>query len=349
MFAGVLLALACSGPSNLGSGGGGGSDGSTELDVVIAHGSVDGGVACSDFAADKCAKFDACTQGIYNEVHYGALAECVSRETTACLGILAAPDNTATPAGFRQCGLDIMAGTCANFFDVTNTTPACTPQVGSRANGRGCVNDGQCTSTWCYARTGAVCGVCATRPPSGAPCVASVDCGGRGTLCSTAGTCAAVVTEGGSCDASHPCGFALSCVGSTATTSGTCESAGAAVGATCDGKRAKAPLCELDFGFYCPPATDKCAKVTLAMAGQMCGVIASTSDGGALPPLAICSGGSACEPGPGTTSVCVAAAADGAKCDTATGPPCLDPARCVSKVDASVSGTCAILDTTTCD
>jgi hypothetical protein len=117
----------------------------------------------------------------------------------------------------------------------------------------------------------------------------------------------------------------------------------------CDGTRATAPLCELDFGLYCPPATDECAKATLAMAGQMCGVIPSTSDGGAPPPLAICVGGAACEPGTGTTSACLAPAADGDTCDTTTGPPCLDPARCVSTVDASPSGTCAILETTTCD
>ncbi len=336
---GALVGLACSGPPNLGAG-----------EAGAGSGEEDGGLACSDFAAAKCAKFDACTQGVYTQLNFGTQAECQAREATACRGVLSAPDTTATPNGFEKCGKDITSGACADFFDVTNTTPACTPQAGPRANGRACVDSGQCQSAWCYAATGAVCGVCATRPAAGAPCAENVDCGGQGMLCSQAGTCAAVVALGGACDTGHPCGFALSCVGSTPSSSGTCQTAGAAVGDTCDPTRSTAPLCEHDFGLFCPSTGDRCVKSALVDAGQPCGVTPGMVLAGdaATPSMsALCAAGAACEPSSAPNGHCVAPVADGAECDMANGPPCLDPARCVSTSDASTSGTCSILDTTT--
>jgi hypothetical protein len=316
---------------------------------------LDGGTACSDFAAAKCAKFASCTNGVYVEVNYPSQAVCQSREESACLGVLAAPGNTATPAGFEQCGKDIANGACADFFDITNQTPACTPQAGPRANGQSCVNSGQCQSTWCYAPTGAQCGTCATRPAAGAACTADVDCGGNGMLCSVAKTCAAVVPGGGACGDSAPCAFGLSCVGAaTGQNNGKCETSGATIGAACDGKRVTAPLCNHDLGLFCPSATDTCAMSSFVDAGVTCGIkpgmVITGSDASTPSSLATCGGASACEPAAAASGTCVAAAADGAQCNTAVGPPCLDPARCVTMGDASANGICAILETTSaCD
>ncbi len=356
LLAGGVAALACSGPSNLGSGGTKpGTDGSTGGGGGGAGGqALDGGTACSDFAAAKCAKFDSCTQGIYTEVYYASQAQCRSREEESCLGVLAAPGNTATPAGFEQCGKDIANAACADFFDLTNQTPACTPRSGPRANGQSCVNNGQCQSTWCYVATTAACGVCATRPAPGAPCTSTVQCGGNGMLCSQADTCAEVVAGGGACGMGNPCGFGLSCVGSTATTSGICQTAGTTPGAACDDGRTTAPLCNHDDGLFCPSATDMCAQSSLVDAGAVCGIIPGMlipgMDASTPSKSALCGGGNSCEPPAAPSGRCLAAAADGAPCNTAIGPACLAPARCVGTNDAGAGGTCAILETTTaCD
>src|SRR5580698_9349591 len=134
---GVVLAIACSGPANLGqsdggtlgsggsgsggSGGGsgsGGSGGGGSGSGSGGHVEQDAGVACANFAAAKCAKFDACTQNNYVLVHYGDQATCIARESIACLGVLAAPGNTASANGFEQCGQDITNGACSDFFDL---------------------------------------------------------------------------------------------------------------------------------------------------------------------------------------------------------------------------------------
>jgi hypothetical protein len=298
MAFGMLLAIACSGPSNLGqvpsksSSGGGGSSGG------------DGGGGSSGGGSSR----DGSSGGI-------------------------------------------AAGSCSDFFDLTNTPPACTPNAGARANGSACVNNGQCQSTWCYAPATTACGTCATRPAVGATCAADVDCGGQGMLCSTANTCAMIVAMGGTCDNSHPCGFALSCVSPTVTQSGTCQAAGATVGAACDGSKMMAPLCEHDFGLFCPSATEMCAQASLVGTSQACGVMPGVkTDAGVGPSsMATCNGGGACEPSTVTKGACTAPASDGAACDNVLGPPCLAPARCVTTSDASTAGTCAILEQTMCN
>ena len=50
-----------------------------------------------------------------------------------------------------------------------------------------------------------------------------------------------------------------------------------------------------------------------------------------------CANGGNCYTVSGT---CKAAAADGAACDTAAGPPCMTPARCVTS--GSTAGTCTV-------
>ena len=87
--------------------------------------------------------------------------------------------------------------------------------------------------------------------------------------------------------------------------------------------------------------TLKCAAQTYANASQPCG----GSGGGTVD--AVCNANGSCiNPGDGTPAVCVAAADEGNSCDTAMGPPCLGPTRCV--VSGGTSGTCMALNAMMC-
>jgi hypothetical protein len=94
------------------------------------------------------------------------------------------------------------------------------------------------------------------------------------------------------------------------------------VGMTCD------PVlkdCDTTQGLYCVTATKVCAQATFAGAGQPCGVVNGAYVG--------CAAGGHCKLGVGSLmGSCLAAAADGAACDSVAGPTCLAPAQCISSV-----------------
>jgi hypothetical protein len=139
----------------------------------------------------------------------------------------------------------------------------------------------------------------------------------------------------------------------TAGTMGTCQKAGAAVGAACDGSRKTMASCDNDLGLVCIPtakgsAVGTCQKITLVADGATCGAIGSMPITG----FAECQAGGACIKGAdgGTTGICMAPAADGAACDSdpTKGPPCLSPAKCLPTADGGTAGTCTVPDATKC-
>ena len=88
--------------------------------------------------------------------------------------------------------------------------------------------------------------------------------------------------------------------------------------------------------------TLKCAAQSYANPTQDCGLAnMGTTD-------TLCNGGGACiSQGAGSPATCIGAVDAGSTCDTALGPPCLQPARCV--VTSGTSGTCMLLDATMCN
>ena len=305
--------------------------------------------ACNDYAAIICAKLDACTGGIDVAMNYPSTDECITREALACVASLQAPDNGGSPSGIERCGAAIAAGSCGDFFDHTNLPSPCVARPGPRPNDAPCAFNGQCASSWCWLAPNAACGLCSTRPDVGAPCLANADCGGQSLHCSSAlGACEPIVSPGSACDAQHLCPYEESCVTPDGGATGTCTVRGA-VGSACDGKLVGAPLCANDFGYFCPSATDVCALAVVAQPDESCGITAGVTVNGVKGPssMAICYGGSGCFPTTAAKGLCTPAAADGARCDTALGPPCLNPARCLITGDGGTQGTCQILGVAT--
>jgi hypothetical protein len=118
---------------------------------------------------------------------------------------------------------------------------------------------------------------------------------------------------------------------------------GSMPGATCDITLKTASACNRTFGLWCNTTSKTCTSITFVASGA-CG---EGTDGN----LTDCSGGGECF---GATfgmmpvmGSCTAPAADGAACDTANGPPCKAPARCVTAAGAT-AGTCTLADATKC-
>jgi hypothetical protein len=293
-----------------------------------------GAMACADVVKERCDLVDKCTGGVAITTNYGTAAVCNERGVLACLANFAAPGTGTTAATLEACAMT--SETCADFLD--NNPPAvCLPQPGGVAAGGACGASAQCQSAFCAVPKNAICGVCAAKPKAGDSC-ASVGCG-QGLTCTKASElCVVPAAAGGACGKDLPCGNGLSCIGASGMMMGQCLADATAMNAPCDAK--VGPDCEKNLGLYCSPLTKTCAAVTFADATQPCGVLA----GG----VAACKAGAQCLiPAGQKSGTCIAPAADGAKCDTVAGPPCLRLAECVVTV-GSTSGVCTQPDPTSC-
>jgi hypothetical protein len=169
----------------------------------------------------------------------------------------------------------------------------------------------------------------------------------------TVGTCTAFVGEGGSCVIGlAPCGAQLSCVGDdpASGTPGRCVPA-AELGEACDVFRKIAPTCDNNTGVACVQVTVNmttqfmCQPMQLVGPGMVCGATATTN--------VQCAGGGLCvKPKPtDNTGICVGVAADGEPCDRdpLRGPPCLQPAKCVSLDPDVTTGICTMPNAQLCN
>jgi len=280
--------------------------------------------ACTDYISAYCDQIDKCAP-FFLQLVYGDLATCKTRAVINCPKIFEANGTSVTPTKAAACAKDIKSVSCADLFG--GTPPAsCTPEPGKLADGNACGDDAQCVSTFC-SKLGQTCGVCGKPPAIGSPCKEDHDCG-RGVSCSDkkagTGTCRKTVPVGATCDTNNPCSLGNACV------AGKC-SAALAAGVACD---PAASACDLSHGLYCHPTDKVCKLVTIAKAGQTCGLNDATKD------ITLCAGAAECSSfsPPGT---CGAIAADGAACDDAKGPHCIPPAVCAG-------GQCKLPDPTAC-
>jgi hypothetical protein len=304
--------------------------------------------ACMDIAVARCTQRSMCsalpgaTGGGAGLVRtYGDMTTCTTREALACRNGLAAHGTGNSPAQVETCVAAFPTYSCQDFFD--NNPPSDCAVTGTVANAAACTFNGQCKSGYCQGTKNSMCGACADPPAAGADCSTST-CWHNQRCVAQGQTCEAVVSMNGACDATHPCDNGLACFGDTATATGTCEPAGTAVGTACGG--GTMPGCDNTLGLYCAGAAGAkaCAAITFADAGQPCGLM---SDGSRV----------ACRAGECFTATAVAGNNDMGTCkadvdapdacDTATGPHCLAPARCVVS-GGGTAGTCAVPVATAC-
>lgn len=356
-FARVLAALALV-LAACGSSTGKAPDAGARSDAPADGSGTSAQQACMDLAVAECNKRATCSDNFGISRVFGTPAVCEMRLAAECVASLAATGTAATPQSREACASDLATAdySCTDLFD-NSPTAACTPPMGSLANGMACGAAAQCASTWCAIGKDEVCGTCQPLPAVGASCTVDGDCG-RGLACAvpagmTSGTCAAYVAANGAClTGKNPCAAGLSCVGENvaAGTTGTCQPAGSTVGATCDSTRKTMPGCEAALGLACIPSgagmtTGTCQAIMLVGSNQTCGLIGTPTTA-----VAECSGGGLCVKAMSTsrTGTCVAPAADGAACDSVAGPPCLAPARCVPTTAGSTAGTCVVPNATMC-
>ncbi len=356
-LAGLLVALAACGGGNAATEGTGaaGSGGATGT----GGGGLTAAEACADSAKASCAKRDMCSSSMHPPPRCtAALAQwCEMRTAAVCVNNLAAKGTASTPAHTEQCSEDYATEACTSFEE---GLALCGPALaGSLANGIACGNNAQCSSTFCAVGSTEVCGTCQPLPTTGSVCQVGADCG-PGLACAivvgaAAGVCTGYVPSGGAClTGTTVCEAGASCVGDVPATMtmGTCMLQGSKIGDACDGSRKTLAVCSDLLGLACIPPTKgttvgTCQNVTYVTAGMPCGPVGSAPITG----VGECTAGALCVKAMGSaTGTCVAAAADGAACDSdvTKGPPCLSPARCVPSSAMSTAGTCKLLDATQC-
>jgi hypothetical protein len=294
--------------------------------------------ACTDVAQARCQKRATCSNNVSITRTYGDMPTCLEREKLSCENGLAAPDSGNSASRTEACAASYAGISCADFL-AGAASPECV-FVGSRPNGSPCAFNGQCQSSYCIGTRDARCGTCGAPPADGASCATSFCV--RGQICESAtNLCQTPGKAGDPCDAGHTCYSDLSCVGSTATTMGVCQTNAATVGAACD---THTP-CDGTVGLHCQSSSGMktCVATMYVGDGMPCGTVGGT--------FVSCGAAGSCYTstgiaGSGEAGTCKAAAADGAACDTVVGPPCLSPARCMTS--GGTSGTCAAPDAKVC-
>jgi hypothetical protein len=290
--------------------------------------------ACTDVANARCNKHQSCSQ-VFIAMQFGDLTTCVGREKQICLNAHGARGNAGSAEGTEKCAASIGDQTCADVLDNVQTD-ACAAASGAGADGSSCAFASQCKNKFCALPDDAQCGTCGSVPPPGSSCATS-NCA-PGLACpASSQTCTALAQNGASCGKSNPCASGLTCVGATPTANGSCVPSANTVGAPCDPLRRTGPGCDRNAGVGCDLATSKCVAVQIVGAGVPC-------DG----EVTFCGGGGTCFFATGSKiGTCVAPAADGAACDSAVGPGCLNPSKCI-RSGGGTSGTCVFPDASPC-
>jgi hypothetical protein len=309
--------------------------------------------ACADSAKARCMRNDACSNSTSNKSRYGDEMTCETRVAAQCIKNLGAPGTGATAASVETCGTTTSGESCDQYLG-NDPDDTCLPPAGTLAASAACAVSAQCQSTYCAVPAHSTCGVCATVPKAGDPCGTTGECGGRGGLRCVNQVCVIEGAANADCGDGAPCGPSLSCVGAKGATLGKCMAAVVAADSTCDPAHKTGPGCDNDLGLYCDPSTSKCVAYTFANDGQPCGEVAgglvACTAGTCILASAGDAGLDAGDGGDNTpkSGTCKALALEGSACDTANGPVCEGPAKCIITVDGGTTGTCMLVDPTTC-
>ncbi len=305
--------------------------------LALACSSTSPTQACTDLATAVCSKVSDCAPFVLTQ-GYGNVATCTSRTISTCESALALKDTADTPDFAEKCSKAYATLSCDNAFENNPATDCKRTESGKLATGAVCGTAGQCATNVCQVDPQTGCGTCIAAATSGGACKSATDCV-AGLVCASA-VCVAPVGVGQTCskvDPIIPCGYDLIC-----DTTNKCQTP-LAGGSACDTKN---PLCDGAKGFWCTPHGTRCTPILTAATGQPCGYNTTTGD------LTACSAAGLCTNIDKTTlmGTCLAPAADGAACDTGSGPLCQPPAVCTGNtVDGGgIVGTCTIHDPSTC-
>ena len=310
-------------------------------------GSITVAQACSDLAMARCNLRSACSlpQGVDGVgagvlEAYGDMPTCLAREALGCSSALAAPGTGDSPAAVEACLQKLSSYSCADFFD--DLPPTDCLRLGARPDGAPCTFDAQCQSGACAGTEIAVCGTCGAPAGDGEDCSATSCVRGDRCLAATS-TCATLASFGETCDDMHPCATGLSCAGgdAPAMTPSTCQIAGTRVGASCGGAR---PGCDETRALFCAGTGDDASCAQASAGGTACGQLPDGTRAGCV------AGACDTDTGPATGAdigTCKPFAPDGYACDTALGPGCVAPARCVT-YPGSTAGICTLPDAASC-
>ena len=303
--------------------------------------------ACQDLANAQCTKRLSCSNlqnaaGANIVRAFGSQANCVMQETLACINGLSAPKTGNSAALVEECAKAYSGYSCDDFFN-NNPPTVCAP-TGPGANGTACSFNAQCASGYCSGTTNALCGSCASVPVAGNPC-ASSNCGHGQSCVASTEQCQPVGAAGSSCTSETPCGNGLSCVGDDTATStpGTCMAQVDQLSAACGGTMAG---CNGTEGLFCAgtAGAKTCIAITYVGDGMPCGDVSATEHVECIAGGCYTATGSA---GSGETGTCRADVTDGSPCDTALGPACQTPARCIL-TGTGTSGSCTAPTGTSC-
>ncbi len=329
----IALVVACSPSTSVQS------DGATS-DTPHGDGatidSPSGMTACAQLAIARCMKLQTCSMSDLTR-RFGDVGTCETREALACEEVQNAPDSAETPADALACGMALQASSCTDFLGNVEP-PACAVPAGPGAGG--CSFSAQCQTTFCAIGALALCGQCRDVPQVGTGCAAS-GCGPN-LLCSEDNTCQVPGKQNAPCGRPVPCANGFSCVGATMdNTNGRCQPEIATLGGQCDFTKRNRAACNADLGLTCNLGNNQCVNLPHVAVGQPCGIVNNVDTS--------CTAGATCQiPTGKQTGKCVAPAADGAACDSANGPDCLFPSRCIPTAPPATAGTCKFLGSMAC-
>jgi hypothetical protein len=297
--------------------------------------------ACGDNASARCQKIATCSSELMTTT-YGDEGTCAAQLKLNCLNGMSAPSAGGTPQTTEACAQAFATWSCDDYLN-DNPPAACVQVKGTAATGQPCGFAGQCQTGFCAIVPGNACGTCAPVPQAGASCASLTTCG-QLSACQTTTTeqCATFAPAGASCGRGLPCGAGLYCVGSTATTTGSCEPAVEQVGASCDPLGKAGPGCDRLAGLTCNSVSRECATIVYAATGQACGTVNDQT--------ALCASAGTCAPAAGMDAsageTCSPTATNGAACDLVLGPFCRDPMRCIVSGEGGTQGTCQLQSAT---
>lgn len=261
--------------------------------------------ACTDDATARCALTDRCLH--HGSDAYGGYGACIARLRARCTSALAAPGSGSSVGSTEVCA-HALAGVSCDAFRSGDPSPACRAPAGALAEGTRCRFDTQCATAFCRVPQAAGCGACAKVTVEGDPCPDG-SCS-AGLVCGGDQVCRPFAAAGAPCDATRLCAPGFACAGGTTTLLGACARAVAAAGAACDASSVAAADCDPGAGLFCD--------------GGVCRAVADARPGGGCGRGIECAAGEAC-----FGMSCIADGADGAACDSSTGPGCLAPAVCL--------------------
>jgi hypothetical protein len=336
----------------------GGSSGSA-VDTTISQ-------TCMLDAQTFCEKRKTCWPDGLNDFRFqrdwgGSLDTCVEERKRSCLQDLERPMSGNTAARASSCAHALQTQSCPDFLQgLALPTSDCPPVVGHIENAAACAVSNQCKSNYCDRAENQRCGKCADKGGIGARCDQNSDCAssltcqltadGTGMACAPAVPAVPKLKVGEACGmpGQAGCDTALACVGVAPTK--TCMAQVATEGAPCDPSKKMLPDCDnTTVHLWCNTATKLCEKRKWAPMGEPCNELPDGTFAG-------CSAGGNCVRAKDalgkrtTTGTCIKDAIENEPCyrDTADGPACAVPLRCIYDSVGASNGVCLSADYTMC-